>query len=424
MDFNIYLTFKFFFHVCFSLSLVGLSACQKLSDNTIYDSEEGITHKTIRLGSVLALEGQEEVLGNRMKSGLKAALDDQLVQAKKIKLIFENDYYEPPVAYQKTQQLIESGIFLMIGNVGTPTAKQTLPVLEKNNIPAVGFFTGAELLRSQSQLIINYRASYAQEIETVIKIALNAGVKPSEICAYVQDDSYGMSGLKGLRNALAQAQVEENILRPYDQVLEYKKKGNKDNPFLSPVGFYARNTPYVREGYNSLKQWEKNTGINCRLVVTAGTSTNIARFINLAQDEGEDWVISSLSFANQEELQFDLEEYGIADKVIVTGVVPSFESNLPIVQEAKSRLKSEFDHVSLEGYIVGKMTLKILQTIPGEINRDSFLKQVTISQFDLGGVSIDFTQGRTQSSDLVLINVLTPQGFKHLKKDELRKIFE
>ncbi|WP_293139114.1 ABC transporter substrate-binding protein [Okeania sp. SIO3I5] len=416
------MTFKFFFHVGFSLSLLGLTACKKLPDNTI--PEEGITHQIIRLGSILALEGKEEILGNKMKSGLKAALDDQLVQAKKIKLIFENDYYEPPVAHQKTQELIKSGIFLMIGNVGTPTAKETLPILKKNNIPAVGFFTGSQLLRSQSQLIINYRASYAQEIETVIKMALDAGVKPYQICAYVQDDSYGISGLKGVRNALLKAQVEQNILDIYDQVLEYKKKGNKDNPFLSPVGFYPRNTPYVKEGYNSLKQWEKNTGINCRLVVTAGTSTNIARFIKLAQEEGEDWFISSLSFANQEELQFDLEEYGIKYKVIITQVVPSLDSNLPIVQEAKSRLKSQFDHVSLEGYIVGKMTLKILQTIPGEINRDSFLKQVTISKFDLGGVSIDFTQGRTQSSDLVLINVLTPQGFKHLKKDELRYIFE
>lgn len=33
-----------------------------------------------------------------MKYGLKAALEDQLVQ-KKIELIFENDYYEPPFAY-------------------------------------------------------------------------------------------------------------------------------------------------------------------------------------------------------------------------------------------------------------------------------------------------------------------------------------
>ena len=392
------------------------------SDNTIY--KEGITQQTIRLGSVLALEGQEEILGNRMKFGLKAAFNGQLVQGKKIKLIFQNDYYEPLVARQKTQQLIQSGIFLMIGNVGTPTAKQTLPILEKNNVPAVGFFTGSELLRSQSELIINYRASYTQEIETVVEIALNAGVKPYEVCAYVQDDSYGISGLKAVRNALVKAEVEENILRPYDQVLEYKENRNKGNYMLSPIGFYPRNTPYVKAGYNSLKQWEKNTGINCRLVVTAGTYTNIARFINLAQEEGENWVISSLSFSHKEELKFELEEYGITEKVIITEVVPPLDSNLPIVQEAKSQLKSKFDHVSLEGYIVGKMTLKILRTIPGEINRKNFLKQVAMSKFDLGGIAIDFTQGRTQSSNLVLISVFTPQGFTNLKKNQLMALFQ
>ena len=190
------------------------------------------------------------------------------------------------------------------------------------------------------------------------------------------------------------------------------------------MGFYPRNTPYVKAGYNSLKQWEKNTGINCRLVVTAGTYTNIARFINLAQEEGENWVISSLSFSHKEELKFELEEYGITEKVIITEVVPPLDSNLPIVQEAKSQLKSKFDHVSLEGYIVGKMTLKILRTIPGEINRKNFLKQVAMSKFDLGGIAIDFTQGRTQSSNLVLISVFTPQGFTNLKKNQLMALFQ
>ena len=47
-----------------------------------------------------------------------------------------------------------------------------------------------------------------------------------------------------------------------------------------------------------------------------------------------------------------------------------------------------------------------------------------MSKFDLGGVAIDFTKGITQSSDLVLITVFTPQGFTNLKKDKLRDIFE
>nr|MDJ0677794.1 hypothetical protein [Calothrix sp. MO_167.B42] len=70
-----------------------------------------------------------------------------------------------------------------------------------------------------------------------------------------------------------------------------------------------------------------------------------------------------------------------------------------------------------------KMTLKILQEIPGKINRENFLKQIAVSQFDLGGVSIDLTKGRTQASDLVLITVLTPEGFRQLDVEQLKDIF-
>ncbi len=381
--------------------------------------------ETLKLGSILVLEGQEESLGNNLKSGLELAFKDQLVKGKKIEIIFENDYYEPLVAIQKTKKLIESGILLMIGNVGTPTATKTLPILRDNQVPAVGFFTGAQLLRKPSELIINYRASYTQEIEMVVNMALKNGIKPNEICAYVQNDPYGMSGLEGLRDSLEKAGAEKEIVGFYNQFLSHQNQEYKGNKILGPVGFYQRNTPYVRPGYDSLKKWEKTRGIKCKLVVTSGTFSNIARFIKLAQDEGNNWVISSLSFADAQELKLDLEEYGITDKVkvIMTQVVPPLESDLPIVKEAKSKLKEQFNNISLEGYIVGKMTLKILQEIPGKINRENFLKQIAVSQFDLGGVSIDLTKGRTQASDLVLITVLTPEGFRKLDVEKLKDIF-
>ncbi len=368
----------------------------------------------IRLGSVLVLEGQEEALGNNMRLGLEAAFKDKRVKGRKIEIIFQNDYYEPDVAEQKTEELINSGILLMIGNVGTPTAKKTLPKLtdDNNNIPAVGFLTGAQDLRNNSQLIINYRASYKQEIEKVVEIAANKKhIKPSEICAYVQNDEFGMSVLEDLRDSLRdrleKEEAQEKILGFYNQYFDLKNKERKRNEILGPVGFYSRNTPDVEPGYKSLEDWEKKYK-KCKLVVTAGTSSNISGFINHARENKKDWLISSLSFAHAQELKLDLEEYGIENNVILTQVVPSLES-LDIVKEAKSKLKDKFNNVSLEGYIVGKMTLKILQKIRGKINRKNFLKAAK-SKFDLGGVCIDLTQGRTQASDLVLISELKLKG--------------
>ena len=417
--------FKVSVIISLSLSLGAIIADQVLTDKV---PEQGITRRTIRLGSILPLEGQEEALGNDMKAGLEAALLGEVIHRKRIELIFENDYYDPSIARQKTQKLIRSGIFLMIGSFGTSPAEQTLPILSEHNVPSVGFFTGAGLLRSNSESIINYRASYAQEIATVVRIALDAGVKPLEICAYVQNDGYGMAGLRGLKQALLQTEVPAEILRSYDRVLDRRSttdnESNINYPNPGPIGIYTRNIPDVISGYQSLKEWEKKTGTTCKLVVTAGTYSNIARFVKFARDAGENWVISVLSASGARELQFDLEEYGVTEKIVMTQVVPLLDADFPIVKEARDKLGDDFGYVSLEGYIVGKMALKILREIPGQINRDNFLQQISVSKFDLGGIPIDFTRGRTHASDLVEMTVLTPQGFTGLDAAEFAAMFQ
>ncbi|WP_050857522.1 ABC transporter substrate-binding protein [Acaryochloris sp. CCMEE 5410] len=392
------------------MALGWLPGCQ-LPRQTI--PNEGASGSTITFGSVLALAGQEEGLGNRMKIGLETALKDQKVKGRSIRLIFKNDYYEPASTRQATQEIIQDQIFLMIGNVGTPTAKVSLPILAEQNIPAVGFFTGSGILRPGKGPIVNYRASYAQEIKAVVQLAIRNGVTPEQICAYVQNDSYGMSGLAGLKSALIATKGDAAIIQSFDKILTMAGDNPQRN-HIGPVGVYARNTPNVVPGYQSIKAWEKNSGVKCRLIVTVGSYSNIARFASHLQQQGEKRIISAVSFTGGDDFMLDLEEYGIRDRVIMTHVAPLLDSNLPIVQEARTKLENEFGHVSLEGYIVGKMTLRILKDIPGEITRDSFMQQVARSQFDLGGVTINFVENHNQGSNLVILSYLTPQGFRTL----------
>lgn len=392
------------------LSLGWLPGCQPPQKTA---PSEGASGRTVTFGSVLALAGQEEGLGNRMKIGLETALKDQKVQGRSIRLIFKNDYYEPASTRQATQDIILDKIFLMIGNVGTPTAKVSLPILAAQNIPAVGFFTGSGILRPGKGPIVNYRASYGQEIKAVVQLAIRNGITPQQICAYVQNDSYGMSGLAGLKSAIAAAKGDPDIIQSFEKILALTGDNPQRNN-IGPVGVYARNTPDVVPGYQSIKAWEKATGAPCRLIVTVGSYSNIARFASHLQQQGEQWIISAVSFTGGDDFILDLEEYGIRDRVIMTHVAPLLDSTLPIVQEARTKLKNEFGHVSLEGYIVGKMTLRIFNDIPGEITRESFMQQVARSQFDLGGVTIDFLENANQGSNLVILSYLTPQGFRTL----------
>ena len=386
------------------------------------NKEPGVNNHKIHLGSVLALQGQEEALGDHMKAGLEAALKGEKVQGKTVTISFRNDFYEPFTAEYATQELIEQSIFMMVGNVGTPTAKVTLPILAEHKVPAVGFFTGASLLRPGKGDIVNYRASYAQEISAVVELALKSGLQPQEICAYVQNDSYGMAGLAGLKQALVQAEGPrdvEDIIKDYETIIAITGEEPERNDITS-VGVYNRNTPYVEPGYDSLKNWEQKTGNRCKLVFTAGSYSNVARFAQHAQKQGEKWVISALSFTGADDFQLDLEEYGVKDRIIMTQVVPLLNSPLDIVRQAKEELGDEFGFVSLEGYIVGKMVLQILQDIPGELTRENFLAQVQQSQFNLGGIEINFTRDGNQGSDLVIVSYLTASGYQLLSLDTFK----
>ncbi|MDJ0864118.1 MAG: ABC transporter substrate-binding protein, partial [Gammaproteobacteria bacterium] len=157
------------------------------------EAEPGVTPSTIRIGGVMDLEGVSRGLGLGMKTGIEAAVRGQRVRGRRIEFVTLNDSYTPEKSKKATEQLLSQGVFAVVGNVGTPTAKVTLPILAEQGVPAVGFFTGAGILRPGVGDIINFRASYVQETAAVIRQAINAGIKPTEICAYVQNDAYGMA---------------------------------------------------------------------------------------------------------------------------------------------------------------------------------------------------------------------------------------
>ena len=183
-----------------------------------------------------------------------------------------------------------------------------------------------------------------------------------------------------------------------------------------PVGVYRRNTKDVEPGYRALKQWEAKTGYACRLVVTVGAYNNIARFVEKARDEGESWVVSAVSFTGAARFSGKLKKLNVTDNIVMSQVVPLLDAQLPIIEEARAALGDEFGFVSLEGYVVGRMLLTLLRETPEPLTRVRFMQHARGAKFDLGGLSIDFTDNRYQGSNLVEMSHLTPAGFQAVDK--------
>jgi ABC-type branched-subunit amino acid transport system substrate-binding protein len=375
-------------------------------------AEPGITDTAIRLGGVMDLEGRSRGLGQGMRAGIEAALAGAQVHGRTVEFVARNDSYTPEKTVAATRRLVEQGVFAMLGNVGTPTAKVSLPILAERRIPAVGFFTGAGLLRPGEGDIVNFRASYVQETEAVIRSAINAGVPPAQICAFVQNDAYGMAGVTGIRRALLQQPGTEAVVKRIDMLLAQPGEDPPRNG-LAPVGVYRRNTFVSKPGYDSLKSWEAERGEPCRVVVTVGTYAAVARFAGYARYKGERWIISAVSFTGAANLRESLAEVKIDRGVIMTQVVPRLDSSIPIVVQARSALGERFGHVSLEGFIVGKLWLRAMEQAGPDISRQGALTALLGRRFDLGGLPMDFTDDN-QGSDLVILTLLTPDGFRSM----------
>ena len=383
--------------------------CWTLPTQAARNDNDGVSADTIRVGGVLDLEGQSRGLGQAMKAGIDAAFKDVKVRGHKLEYVAVNDSYTPELTVRGTQSLIDSGIFAMLGNVGTPTAKVSLPILAQNHVPAVGFFTGAGLLRPGEGDVVNYRASYAEEAAAVIDQALDHGVEPAEICAYVQNDAYGMSGVEGIKQALSRKPRTRAIIDSLDKILAM----SGDNPArnnVGPVGVYQRNTLISREGYDSLKHWETTQNVQCKLVVSVGTYNAIGRFVGYSRYKGEDWVVSAVSFTGADNLKNVLTQFGVHDRFIMTQVVPPLDEQLPIIQEARQALGEQFGYVSLEGYIVGKMFIAILNHVDGDFTRANFMRAAKGQSFDVGGIQLSFRHSN-QGSTLVSTTYFNGQSY-------------
>ena len=326
----------------------------------------------IILGQSCALSGPAKNLGLEMRAGLLAAFarinDLGGIKGRPIHLLSLDDGYEPDKAVRNTLRLInEDEVFLLIGEVGTPTSKAVIPIIEQYKIPFFAPFSGAELLRTPfRRYVINVRASYYQEMEKLASYLVdNQNIE--RISCFYQNDSYGFDGLNGLRLALA-------------------RRGMK----LVSKGTYERNTLAVMGSLRDIYQGDPQA------VVLVGAYPACAEFIKLSKTKIDpDLRFYTISFVGTESLKQALGGYG--ENVVVSQVVPNPASDsMPLIREYKESMK-RYQHdapitfTSLEGYLAGKLFAKIGRAVTGDLTRESFI--TTMQQtgtFDLGGMVLSF----------------------------------
>ena len=356
--------------------------------------EVGVSESRILFGQSAAFSGPARELGRNMRLGIEAAFHEANardgVYDRKLELLSLDDAYEPEAAIANTHQLIDTHkVFALIGAVGTPTSRASTPVAASAGVPYIAPFTGAAFLREETwRNVINLRASYSQEIDTMITHLIDK-LDIDRIGVMYQDDSFGRDTYRSLRRSLGRRQ-----LKPVS------------------VGVYQRNTTAVKTSLFDLRA--KKPGA----VILIGAYKPVASLIAWARHTGMKAVFMALSFVGSNALAEDLGPAGAG--VYVTQVVPPpTDTTYPITANYNRSLAAYASDatpgfVSFEGYLAGRLAIAALERCGRVVDRAGFLDSLRRSDpIDLDGFELRFGDTDNQGSDSVFLTVIGRDGYYH-----------
>jgi branched-chain amino acid transport system substrate-binding protein len=362
----------------------------------------GVTDQEIRFGIAAPFSGSAKELGRQMKLGIDAAFnrvnETGGVEGRMLKLIAADDGYEPARTTDAMKQLYEKDqVFGIIGNVGTPTAVVAVPYALERKLLFFGAFTGANVLRHDppDRYVFNYRASYAEETDAVVRyLAKLRRIPIRQIAVFAQQDTYGDSGFAGVSKAVRALGVSDAAIVRLN---------------------YKRNTVDVDDAINQLKLQKPPI----KAVVMVATYRAAAKFIEKTHDLFPGMIYTNVSFVGSTALADELMLLGprYASGVIVTQVVPAVSGYSSIVLEYKNALAKYFpgeapDYVSLEGYVAANVLIQGLKRAGPQLDTEKLIDILENTRnFDLGlGANLGFGRAEHQASHKIWGTALDDNG--------------
>ena len=350
----------------------------------IYFKDEVFKEKTLIVGASLPNTGAIESWGKSVTTGVNAyfnyANENNLIKNKKIEFLVYDDKYEPELTYENTKKLIfENRAFALFGYVGTPTIKRVLPILYDENIPFISSFSGASFLRDdKNKNFVNFRASYNQEIESLINYTVNTK-KFNRIAVFYQNDDFGEEGYISLLNSLK----------------------NKNLTLVSE-GSYKRNTLSINHAFTEIKDSKPE------VIFMIGAYKTNALFIKRAKENEnlKNAIFCNISFSDANAMIKELENENISTQnIIFSQIVPSYtDTKIEAVNEYQTIMKRYYPNeplgfLSLEAFLSSKILVNAISRITNEITREKLLFTLKTTPNNLlSGIPLEYKNSQLSNN--------------------------
>ncbi len=187
----------------FSLfAALALGACAALAQNAA-----GVSKTEITIGTIQDLSGPLASYGKQIRNGMQMRVDEANemggVHGRKIRLLVEDDGYDPKKSVLAAQKLVNSdNIFAMVGHLGTAQNLAAMPVqFEKNVINFFPITAAREMYEPFHRLKFANAATYFDQMRIAApRLMKERNLKKA--CTLYQDDDFGLEVMRGAEAGL------------------------------------------------------------------------------------------------------------------------------------------------------------------------------------------------------------------------------
>ena len=365
---------------------IGIAGCILASGPV---QAQGVTKTTVLIGQSGPLSGSNKEFGIDIRDGVlayfKKANDAGGVNGRKLELITLDDANDAKRSGENGRILIEDkGVLALFGYASATLSLPALPFAEKNKVPFIGPFTGAEPMRKFRREVYNIRASYADELETIVDFYSTTGMKRFSVIHY--DDAVGKENLAAVELALTKRGLKPVSIGAF-------KRNQTD--LGSAVAEVVKTTPDV--------------------IIATTLYKTTADFIKQVKKAGAGAQFASTSFVGASALAEELGLQGTG--VVIAQVVPPYsKSSVGIVKEYQIAMekhlgKKDFSFTSLEAYIGAKVLAEAIRRAGSGLTRESLFKALdSMQNVDIGGFIVNFSPTNHNGSKFVDLTAIGRQG--------------
>ena len=318
---------------------------------------QGVGKDEIVIGTIQDLSGPVSPFGKAARNGIQLRVDEINEQGgihgRKIRLIVEDNAYDPKRAVLAAQKLVnQDKVFLIASHIGTPMNNAAMPVMfEKGVINFFPLSAGREMYDPPNKLKFASVASYYDTMRmNVARLYKEKAAKNA--CILYQDDDYGLEVVRGAEQGLKDIGVTMGEKTTY-------KRGATD--FSSQVArmkssgcdFLVLGT-IIRETIGSIAEARK-IGWNPTIIGSQATYTDL---IHKLGGKGMDgfYAVSTVYFpyldVEQKDLRFWANKYktrfGDDPSTYSTGGYATIDFFLRAVQKAGPNLTADSFNKAVE----------------------------------------------------------------------------